>query len=237
MQVLEMNCSHFIQVFNLGVRRGKYNPAHRAFYNIDAGSEAVPPMTTDGDIISVANDIVNGDVSRVAAGGADMVNPSADEIKTLRDTATPLRIEHSNLKDAMDTKQEALAELLPEADAVIKKVYDEGETFNNEEAPESMRANMREWGEVFVSIGDPTGFSGTVKNKTTGALISGADILFVEGDTQFTTDVRGEFSGTTRVIGEGKWNISATGFQDLTITQTIVEGTPLSFVAQLEPLV
>ena len=39
----------------------------------------------------------------------------------------------------------------PEADAVVEKVWDEVETFYNEETPASIRRKAREWGIIYVS--------------------------------------------------------------------------------------
>ncbi|MFN0275917.1 MAG: hypothetical protein ACKVPJ_09245 [Chitinophagales bacterium] len=109
---VKMFASHFIQVFNLGVARGKYPAGHRAFYNLDVNSNAVPVMGTEEEIMQVAKDIVDGNLLRLAAGGAAMENPTAVEVGTKRNAAENLRIAQSNLKDALDAKQEALDDFL-----------------------------------------------------------------------------------------------------------------------------
>jgi hypothetical protein len=143
--------NHFIQVFNLGVARGKYAKADRAYYELDVNSESVPPLGKEQDITTWGTRIVEGDADRVTAGGADMVNPTAEEVGTAVDDFNDKNSDQSTKKDAYDAAQEAIIALNDEAQKVVRKVWDEIDTYYNEEEPSSKRRKAREWGVVYVS--------------------------------------------------------------------------------------
>ena len=154
LHTLKLFCKSFIGVFNFGVERGKYPANHRPYYGIDGNNSNLPDLSREEEITSLATSIITGDPLRVAAGGANMANPSAAEVGAKNTALLPLLAASSNAKDALDIAQEAVERMNVEADKVIKKVWDEVETFFNEETPESKRANAREWGVVYVSDTD-----------------------------------------------------------------------------------
>lgn len=156
LQTLKLFCKSFIGTFNFGVERGKYPANHRPYYGIDGNNSNLPDLSREEEITSLATSIITGDPLRVAAGGAAMANPSAAEVGAKNTALLPLLAASSNAKDALDIAQEAVERMNVEADKVIKKVWDEVETFFNEEAPASKRANAREWGVVYVSDGADT---------------------------------------------------------------------------------
>ena len=73
--------SHFYQVFNLGVDRDEHKASERAFYKLDVSQESVPLLNNADDIRRNAENIINGEVERVNAGGAPMSNPSKDQVE------------------------------------------------------------------------------------------------------------------------------------------------------------
>lgn len=143
--------SQFFQVFNLGVARGKYPLSHRAYYQIDTSSDSVPSLNSHQDVAFWGENIETGDAARIAAGGDAMANPSAAEVKDEVDNFIEKNNEQSVLKDVYDHQQEAVAALHEETDKVIKKVWDEVETYYNEEENSSRRRKCREWGVVYAS--------------------------------------------------------------------------------------
>ncbi|MFN0274494.1 MAG: carboxypeptidase-like regulatory domain-containing protein [Chitinophagales bacterium] len=215
--------SHFLQVFNMGVTRGKYLAAHRAFFGQDVTSEALPPLVSESDIMLAAQNIVEGDVQRIAAGGAEMDNPKTSELDAERIIASNLLSAQSNLKDALDNAQEDVEGLQDEADKVIKKVWDEVETFYNEESDESRRENAREWGVVYITTGGPTDITGKATNATNQP-VQGLTVLLVESDTETDGDENGDYKITTTLLGEATLRFSAPGFADQDKPITITEG-------------
>src|SRR6187399_1062853 len=72
----KMHNSHFIQAFDNGALRGDFDKAHRAHFSLPTGNTALPRMVTEQEILQVGDNIVDGDVTRLGAGGAAMSNPT-----------------------------------------------------------------------------------------------------------------------------------------------------------------
>lgn len=186
-----MFVSQFFQVFNLGVARGVYTKSQRSYFQLDVNSDSVPPLTSEQDIILWGTRIETGDAARVAAGGADMVNPTANEVKEKVSTFIASNQAQSVLKDAYDAAQEAVETQRTEADKVVKKVWDEVETFYNEETPSSKRRNAREWGVVYVN--ETTSYINLlVKDSEDATLLAGALCTILETGAHATTGANGD---------------------------------------------
>lgn len=200
--MLRLFISHFIQVFNFGVARGKYLAGHRTYYQLPVEDSPLPDLSKDSDLIKWANFIVAGDVLRLAAGGAPMENPSPMEVDMAKTTFSTLFTSQSNNKDAFDNAQEDLEAYFVEADKTILKVWDELEAFYNDETDESRRENMREWGVVYITVGDNKTMSGTVTyNGLPGA---GLQVRFKSGKNKSICNATGGYSLNTTLMGNQK---------------------------------
>lgn len=199
---LRLYISHFIQVFNFGVVRGKYPAGHRAYYNLPVEDSALPDLTKDSDLLKWANFIVAGDVLRLAAGGVPMENPTPAEVDAARMNFETLFTSQSNNKDAFDNAQEDLEAYFVEADKTILKVWDELEAFYNDEPDESRRENMREWGVVYITVGDNKTMSGTVTYN--GAPGAGLQVRFKSGKLKSICNAAGGYSLNTTLMNEQK---------------------------------
>jgi len=200
MEDSRMFTSQFIQVFNFGVRRKKYPANHRAHYQLAVDSEAVPNLDAEADVLLWGQRIVDGDVTRLAAGGAPMTNPDAAEVDAKQDAALAAFNLQSTLADALDAKQELVDDLNVDADTLIKRVWDEVESFYNDEAPDSKRANAREWGVVYITEGVTNTVTGLVKN-TGGVPQPGADVVIVQSGADTVTNPEGRYSQPTNLTG------------------------------------
>lgn len=200
--VCQMFTSHFFQVFNLGVPRGKYNPSHRSFYNLPVDSDALPDLIAEDDIKLWAGRVVTGDNNRLAAGGAAMANPEATEIANAKAAFQITLDSQTMLKDALDNKQEALEAEIEEAENVIRKVWDEMETFYNEEPDESRRANCREWGVVYVTVGSEKKVQGTI--TLAGTPVAGYRVRFATGRNKGISNAAGVYELKTTLMGDQK---------------------------------
>lgn len=222
--VCSMYVSHFIQVFNFGVARGVYPADDRSFYSLDVANGFVPELRSEDDILLWSNRIVNGDAARVAAGGAAMSNPTAAEVHTKLTAFGSLRMPHSTASDAYDAALETLDALNPEADKVIKKVWDEVETFYNEEDPSSMRENARKWGVVYIRTGGSKTISGKVTRQGTDVVIEGAEVHFENGNNSVLTDAQGNYELSTTLMGDQVLKAEADLYDNFEITVTLAEG-------------
>jgi len=241
--VCKMVVSHFIQVFNLGVARGVYDAAHRAYYKLPVDSDALPEMGTEEELLLWAQNLITGEGQRTAAGFAAMANPTIADVSAARVDFSGKYTTQSNLKDLLDQAQEDLEKLFPETDAVIKKVWDEAETFYNEEEPDSMRANTREWGVYYISIGVE---ESTINGKITAISLppggpdfplENAKILVVESEDEALSDANGDYVLKTKFVGLTKITVTAPGYKDYETDLEIIEGQTIALNVQMKPLV
>jgi hypothetical protein len=217
-ETAKMFNSHFVQVFDFGIKRGKYVPAHRAHYQLPVNSDTLPRMVTENEILQVGDNIIAGDATRVTAGGAAMANPTAIEVDTAITDFRTLNNAQSNLKDAYDDAQETLDGMVPEADGVLKKVWDEVETRFNEEEPSSMRRKAREYGVVYVSDID-INFHFTLKNDADNSLLAGVHGELVETGNERDSDAAGRIDITSKITGQATFVFTHPDFvtQEITI--------------------
>jgi hypothetical protein len=187
---LAMFVSHFFQVFNFGVARGKYLNTDRAFFHLPIDSSVLPNMDSEANLLLCSNRIIVGDAARVTAGGAAMSNPSAAEVGAAL-------IAFQAAKNDQDVKEAAykatllvLNGLRPEADAVILKVWDETESFYNELPAPAMRDKGRLWGIRYITKTMVT-INLTLLNNVTSAPIDAVDTHFEEGDTDHVSNPLG----------------------------------------------
>jgi hypothetical protein len=216
-----MYVSHFIQSFNNGVDRGLFPAGDRSYYMLP--NERVPSLDKESDIVLWGGRIKDGDALRVADGGAAMSMPSAVEVDgkvTLFKSANNVQ---ANKKLAFDQSQEAVVAQNPEAEAVIGKIWDEAETFYNEESTASRRRKCREWGVVYVSD-IPNIIHVHVKNSADNTAIAGATILVLETENSFVTDASGNVDVKTNVVDLATLRITADDFIQQDVEVELEEG-------------
>lgn len=177
-----MYISHFIQVFNLAVARGVFPAGHRAYYQLDVNSEAVPVLDSAESIATWGQRIIEGDAARVAAGGAAMALPRAAEVQTVYGAYMVVSTLQADRKVAYDTAQERVASVRTEVDSLITRMWNEIEAAYSEEDAPSKRRKARQWGVIYVS-------SAGEGSEKTGELTPGVSInLFrnLEADANIT---------------------------------------------------
>lgn len=195
-----MFCSHFYQVLNLCIKRGEYNPAVRSLYNLPVNSDTLPPLKTEWNIANAAEQLLTGEQQRVAQGGVPMSRPSAAEVQAHFTVYQNLISTGSNAKDALDLAQEAVQQLNKEVNGVIKKVWDEVETFYNEQQRESMREHARRWGVVYARKGGLKKITGTVTDSVTGLPVTGVKLQLATGRNKTVTGADGRFTLSTSLM-------------------------------------
>ncbi len=224
---LALKSSHYVQVMNMHIAEGIFPAAYRAYYKIDTNSTAVPPVRTESDIVALAQNIVDGEPNMITAGGTAIPFPTKTVIKTLLATVVAKQNEQSLKKDATDAAEEALYNLNTEADAVIKKIWDEVETFWNEEPTEGLRRKSREWGVVYISDEKTTTITAIVKDSADATPIDAATITIVSSDEATTTDATGAFILKSGNEDAQVLRIEKTGYTTKDINITIVAGVAM----------
>ncbi len=148
--------SHFYQVFNFGIARGKYKVSERAFFQLDVSQETVPDLKTAERLKTGAENIIKGDALRVAAGGAEMANPSKAEVEIVYNEYLAKLADQSTKKDVFEKEQKDVDNLRAEADDLISDIWDEIEFKLRKDESSAMRRKAREYGVVYISrAGEP----------------------------------------------------------------------------------
>ncbi len=228
--------SHFIQVFNLGVLRDVFLATDRTFYDIDVTDDSVPPISKEVDLLTVGYNLIEGDPDRLAIGGVPMAMPSISEV-TPAVTLFKDRFElHSTATDAYDAALEAVDALNPEADKVIKKIWDEIETYYNEESPESQRQNAREWGVIYVRTGSEKIVTGLIADQITGAPLAGVKVKFENGNNSVTTGANGRYELSTVLMDEQIITAELTNYAKYEAEVTLIEKQNLEYNITMDPI-
>ncbi|MGE0635024.1 MAG: carboxypeptidase-like regulatory domain-containing protein [Bacteroidia bacterium] len=210
---LALYCSHFIQVFNMCVKRGEYPAGHRAIYQLDVENDKVPALQLERQVTTIARNIISGEQARVAQGGAPMSRPSADEIEDLFVIYKNLISTGSNAKDALDNAQEDVQRLNKEANGVIKKVWREVEVFYNEQPRPSMREHARRWGVEYARKGYKKKVMGSVTDSETGMPLERVQLKIAQGRKKVSTSIDGKFILSTSLMEEQKLTATLTGYK------------------------
>lgn len=228
--VARMWCSHYYQALNNAIDRGEIPASARGFYGLPVDSGAVPDMDSEDRLKHWGNKVTTGDADRVAAGGVAITFPKTVTVALKVTDFTNALIAQSNLIDITGAKEEAVEALNPEADKVIKKVWDEVETAHNEETPESMRANAVEWGEVFIVLGEQTEITFKAVDSVTNAPIQDTEFKFLATGTVTKADDADSIIAKTRLVGNTVVEASHPDYVKQEQTITITEGAAMTVV-------
>lgn len=216
-------CSHFIQVFNMCIKRGEYPAGHRSFYRLPVENDKLPALQLERQVTSVAENIIKGEQIRVTQGGSPMSRPSADEIEDIFIIYKNLISTGSNAKDAFDNAQEDVQRLNKEANGVIKKVWREAEVFYNEQSRPSMREHARRWGVEYARKGYKKKIYGTVTDHETGMPLESVQVKLSSGRKKIITSIDGKFVLPTSLMDEQKLTATLAGYKHLETEITLYE--------------
>lgn len=217
--------SQYIQVLNMKIDRNIFPPAYRAYFKIPETSGTVPDQKTEAAAATLAQNIIDGEPAMIAGGGVASPYPLLSEVTAALTAFDTAKIAQSNAADALDTAQEALNTLAVDADKLIKRSWNEVETFFSEEETESMRENAREWGVFYKSNTIEANVIGrTVKIESGTTVGIPANILIEETEETIVADADGNFKLPTTGTGTVKLLITFTDLADKEVIVKIKQG-------------
>jgi hypothetical protein len=210
--------SHFLQTVMMAVERKEMNATVLAGYGLAVSNPKVPALVSEQDIVSAAENTVTGENARVALGGTPLPMPTLAQVQLRLTGFSNALTNQSDNDDHLDSLQEAVENMIEEADGVIRKIWDEIETVYNEETIESKRENARQWGVVYISDSKIT-ISGIIvgSNAAGNVIIEGATILLVEAEKETTSAANGAFEIETGYSGAATLEVSAEGYRTKTV--------------------
>jgi uncharacterized membrane protein len=106
-------------------------------------------------------------------------------------------------------------------------VWDEVETFFNEEPTEGLRRKSREWGVVYISDERPATITATVVDKASGTPIESATATIVSSDETTFSDSTGTLTLKSGNEGAQVLRIEKSGYTTKDIAVNIVLGQAL----------
>ena len=217
--------SHGLQTIIMAVQRGEMPLATLLLYRMDESTPSLPGLGTEQEVVAAAENFLNGEAARTAAGGTPLPMPTAVQVQAKLEIFNRA-LDNQNTAQINLKKQEATVEALnTEANGVIKKVWDEAETFYNEQPDETRRANCRLWGVVYVSD-VRISITGVVLKIANGQAqgVEDATITLVQSNETTTTKTNGLFELKSGYTGAATITIEAPALQTITLQQNI-DGT------------
>ncbi len=194
---LEMVCSHFIQVFVFGVKRGVFSVADLAYYNLTLDG-VLPDMSTEAKLLAVAAQLIDGDTARMLVPGAvAMAMPAITDVSDAMGDLTDSGTDQNTAKEVLMSAQSDCNALNTQADQCIKLLWGEVETSNVNEPRPTLRANSRLWGVIYEKVGGTKIITGTVTDSETGNAIIDATISFANGNNEADSTAEGFKLDTT----------------------------------------
>lgn len=169
---LRMWTSHFFRTFNMAIDRELFPVSARAFYQLDVSQESLPNMATETDLILWAGRAVSGEAARIAAGGSAIPFPPIAEVSAELTLYQTRRAAQSTAKDAFNAESEDVDALRPQADALIRDIWDEVEFKFRHDAPPSLRAKAREYGVYYATRPGEPSEPGTPPAAPTGVTLT-----------------------------------------------------------------
>lgn len=210
---LKIMCSHYLQILKFRVERGAEPAYYLQFYALSSQNPVLPTMGTEAELRDVASRILSGDTARLAAGGADMIEITPQQIQVAYHDWTTATIMQSNLKDALNTAQETIANMNPTIDIFVRKLYDEIESAYNSNDLASNRRNAREWGVMYVSDTPTAVVEGTIIDSATSQPIENVAVINVETEEIAYTNTAGKYLLRSILIGEALITTQKVGYE------------------------
>ncbi len=154
--------SHFIQVVNMSIQRGEISSSILDFYKLNGHSRKLPPLNTDEEIISWGEKIIEGETERIRKGMNPITNPTIAVVKVRYEKFLEAYRNQKNLQQANNRALQELAEIRPQADDIILKVWNEVEESFKDLPDDLRREKAMEYGLVYVyrksELSDPSLF-------------------------------------------------------------------------------
>lgn len=235
---LRSYCSLFIQHLNDGIVQGITTKQDRVLYNLDENDAAVPNMVSEANVMTWANNIINGEAARVALGGTALLQPSAAEIEALRNDAQLKLNTQSTRYEAYNAAQEELKALMADMDVLIREMWAEVESvFAGDPDAGSRRSKAEQWGVVYVTVGPKKNkVQVTVRDNVTNLPIQDANVDFALAGLEMTTDATGVAVAYDDFVGNDTLTVEHINYVTQTIPVTLPEDEGFDIVVSLVPL-
>ena len=194
---LKSLASHAMQIVNFKIidKLAGWEVAIRAVYHLHFTGK-LGPLNTEAQIKQLASDFIDGETTRVAAGGAPLTEYPKSMIKTALDNLGAQILEKSTKKDAMGDAQDALTAERKLADDLIVLLWDDIEHAAQSKSKGVRHEFCMEWGMTFTHIPNYGRVNVRAEDFDTHAILPGVLLRLGKnlgtGGPQATTNTHGE---------------------------------------------
>ncbi len=142
--------SHFIQIIHMAIQRGEISESILEFYGLGEFSRKLPPLNTEEEIISWGEKIIEGETQRTRRGMSPVTNPTVAVVKVRYEKFLDAYRYQKNLQTANNRALKELADLRPDADEIIVRIWNEVEESFKDLPDDLRREKAAEYGLVYV---------------------------------------------------------------------------------------
>jgi len=211
---LRNKCSHYLQTVNFHIVDGDYPASVHTYFLMTAGSEVLPDMASESDLINVANKIASGDAQLVLDGLVPPFDFSAAEVAALLADFLPKRATKNTNTNAFKDLEIEVATMRAICVTLCVTIREECEFHYKDNTESAMRDYCRLWGIVFDTTKTKTlvslraAFAGTLDS------VVGMNFRIGQVDTKKTKKI------LTPALQGASGITNAHGVVDLETTQT-----------------
>lgn len=120
-----MYVSHFIQVLSMSIMRGEVSRDKRAYYGLPVDEDTVPNLFSESAVLEWGRLAIEGERRRLAEGGTPIYNPTMGRVLVEYDRFKDMYRRQQKLQQRTSEVLAEIAQMRPEADALILEVWGE----------------------------------------------------------------------------------------------------------------
>jgi hypothetical protein len=141
--------SHFIQVLNLAVQRNEIKKEYKKLYGLDSEDFTVPDMVSAESLIEWGQNIIEGEASRMKAGGVPLYNPAIAKVKVHYDIFKEYRDNQLFLQQNTARYGDKVNALRQPVDDLILDIWNQIEGFFGECPPYTRMESCKQFGVIY----------------------------------------------------------------------------------------
>jgi hypothetical protein len=142
--------SHFIQVVDMAIVRGELVPDIRCNYGLDIDERKLPNLTTEEEIFTCGQQLIDGERNRKIKGKSPITNPTIALVQVHFDKFVDAYNHQKNLKKRTGLAHSNLEELRKKIDEIIQETWNEVEETFKDLPEEIRRDKASDYGVVYV---------------------------------------------------------------------------------------
>lgn len=144
-----MYISHFIQVLNLAAIRGEIKKGQKELYKLDPNNHTLPDLSTEENLITWGQNIIEGENARTSQGGFPIYNPAINKVKVHYEMFKEDYTSHLLHKKTHSRVFEDTEMLRKQVDEIILSIWDQVEAFYKDELPYAKLRKCQSYGMIY----------------------------------------------------------------------------------------